>query len=403
MKVTPDQRSQEIARVLRSNLPTLTKSEARLSSEWLVGIIIFSRCGLTAISAAIAMMCGQKPDTVRQRLREIYQPSTQKRGHQRRVLRVSRCFKDLLRWIIRLWDGKHICIALDAVFSNDTLVVLCYSVLYRGCALPFSWKVLHANRKGAHLPAILTMLRRFKGIIPPGITVLFLSDRGLWSPELFHAVRSIAWHPMMRVQAGAYFRAKRSSKEHEQAAWKKLNTLIVEGHDAIALRGDLFKTHSLPVTLLACWEKGHKEAWFIASDLPPSQCTAPWYGLRMWIEQGFKTVKSAGCDWEHSRITDPARAERMWLVYALAALWFHAIATIIEVKPQEIASVFPKEMHVALNAMAEERQKKRPRTVRLYWLGQVMMLMIIVFHHPLIIPSMLVPEPLPKPRKASLP
>lgn len=251
------------------------------------------------------------------------------------------------------------------------------------------------------MPAILTMLGRFKGIIPPSMTVLFMSDRGLWSPELFHAVRRIGWHPMMRVQAGAFFRPKRSSKQSEQAAWQKLTTLIVEGGEAIAIRGDLFKTHSISVTLLACWEKGNKEAWFIASDLPPSQCTAPWYGLRMWIEQGFKTVKSAGCDWEHSRITDPARAERMWLVYALAALWFHAIATIIEVKPQEIASAFPKEMHVALNVLAKEHQQKQPRSLRLYKIGRLMMLVMMFLHQPIIIPSMLVPETMTKAHKTS--
>jgi hypothetical protein len=402
MKVTPDHCSEEIACVLRSNLPSLSASEARASAEWLVGIIVLCQCGLTAISTTIALLTGQAPNTVRQRLRELYQPSTQKRGRKRRVLRVSRCFKDILRWIVRLWSGKHICIALDAVFSKDDLVVLCYSVLYRGCAIPFSWKVLCANRKGAHLPAILLMLRRFKGIIPPSMTVLFLSDRGLWSPELFHAVRHLGWHPMMRVQSGAYFRPKCTSKRHEQAAWQKLTTLIAEGDTALALRGELFRKHRLSVTVLACWEKGHKEPWFIASDLPPRQCSAPWYGLRMWIEQGFKTVKSAGCDWEHSRITQADRAERIWLVYALSSLWFHAIATTIEVKPQEIASVFPAEMHVALKALAKKQQQHRPRSVRLYQLGRLMMLVMIMLHQNLIIPSMLVPETLPKQHTISL-
>ncbi len=36
-----------------------------------------------------------------------------------------------------------------------------------------------------------------------------------------------------------------------------------------------------------------------------------WYGLRTWIEQDFKTIKRGFWHWEHTRMTDPARAERL--------------------------------------------------------------------------------------------
>ncbi|NOG51508.1 MAG: hypothetical protein HND48_20350 [Chloroflexi bacterium] len=40
----------------------------------------------------------------------------------------------------------------------------------------------------------------------------------------------------------------------------------------------------------------------------------------MWIEAGFKTLKSGAFHWQRTRMTDPARAERLWLVLALATL-----------------------------------------------------------------------------------
>ena len=46
-----------------------------------------------------------------------------------------------------------------------------------------------------------------------------------------------------------------------------------------------------------------------------------WYGLRTWIEQGFKRLKSGGWDWQYTRRTDPERAERLWLVMAVASWW----------------------------------------------------------------------------------
>src|SRR5207302_5173632 len=48
---------------------------------------------------------------------------------------------------------------------------------------------------------------------------------------------------------------------------------------------------------------------------------AGWYGLRAWIEQGLKLTKQAGWPWHRTRMTDPARAARLWLAVAVAPLW----------------------------------------------------------------------------------
>ena len=77
----------------------------------------------------------------------------------------------------------------------------------------------------------------------------------------------------------------------------------------------------LDYTLLACWEAGDKEAWFILTDLPPESSNACWYGLRAWIEQGFKVTKQGGWQWQRTRMSDPERAARLWLAVAVATLW----------------------------------------------------------------------------------
>ena len=47
-------------------------------------------------------------------------------------------------------------------------------------------------------------------------------------------------------------------------------------------------------------------------------CPACGYGLRAWIEQGFKKIKGGGWQWHSTRMTDPARVERLWLAIVLA-------------------------------------------------------------------------------------
>ena len=72
---------------------------------------------------------------------------------------------------------------------------------------------------------------------------------------------------------------------------------------------------------MAFWGAGHEEAWLVLTDLPPEQSDASWYGLRGWIEQFFKDAKRGGWQWQRTRLSDPERAERLWLAVAVATLW----------------------------------------------------------------------------------
>jgi hypothetical protein len=43
--------------------------------------------------------------------------------------------------------------------------------------------------------------------------------------------------------------------------------------------------------------------------------------LRMWIELGFRALKSLGWQWQRTRRSEPTRVARHWLVLAVATLW----------------------------------------------------------------------------------
>jgi hypothetical protein len=59
----------------------------------------------------------------------------------------------------------------------------------------------------------------------------------------------------------------------------------------------------------------------VLTDLAPELSDASWYGLRSWIEQFFKDGKRGGWQWQRTRMTEAARAERLWLGLAVATLW----------------------------------------------------------------------------------
>jgi hypothetical protein len=68
------------------------------------------------------------------------------------------------------------------------------------------------------------------------------------------------------------------------------------------------------------------------SDLAPQRADASWHGLRNWIEQGFKDSKRGGWQWQHTRMEDPGRAERLWLAIAVATLWLLRVGGSAEAK-----------------------------------------------------------------------
>jgi hypothetical protein len=86
----------------------------------------------------------------------------------------------------------------------------------------------------------------------------------------------------------------------------------------------------LRCTLVVVWGRGQKEPWLLLTDLAPEDVDGSWYGLRVWIELGFRALKSFGWHWERTRRTNPVRIARHWLVLAIATLLSLAVGTRLE-------------------------------------------------------------------------
>ena len=71
---------------------------------------------------------------------------------------------------------------------------------------------------------------------------------------------------------------------------------------------------------MVVWETGQTEPWLVLTDLAPEAVGVGWYGLRVWVELGFRALKRLGWHWERTRRTDAERVARHWLVLAVATL-----------------------------------------------------------------------------------
>lgn len=304
-------------RVVRGQFPHMSKSQATVLALWSYGMVLARSCALTAVSGLLGALLDREANSVRQQLREFCYEASAKRGRQRQALDVTSCFAPLLRWVLGWWQGQQVALALDATYLGDRFVVLVVSVLYRGCAIPVGWAVVRADQRGAWRPVWLRLLRQLRPAVPPATTVIVLADRGLYAAWLFRRIVRLGWHPLLRVNLGGSFRPATHHQFHP------LRSFAAQPGCRWSGTGVAFKTARcrLPCTLLACWEEGYAAPWLLLTDLPPGGADACWYGLRAWIEQGFKLTKRGGFQWQRTRMTDPARAERLWLAVAVATLW----------------------------------------------------------------------------------
>lgn len=299
------------------HMPHLSVPEAVVLALWSFGMVLTKSCGLTTVSSFIAMLLEQKENTVRQRLREWYRDSKDKKGENRRDFDVRTCFAPLVCWVISWWPSqeKRIAIAMDATTLSDVFTVLALSIVYRGCAIPVAWTVVEGNSKGSWKPYWLELLNDVKESIPGDWMVIVMADRGLYAKWLYEEIVSLHWHPFLRINSNGFYRKKGENR------FFPLEFVAPRIESYWCGEVTCFKKNPLECTLLACWAEGHETAWLVVTDLLPEQGNVLWYGMRAWIERGFKYTKSGGWQWQYTRVTDPHRASRFFLAIAVATLW----------------------------------------------------------------------------------
>ena len=368
-------------------MPQLSVPQATVLALWSFGMVISQSCGLTTVSSSLALLLGAKENSVRQRLREWYYAKENKRGTRRCEVDVSHSFVPLLRWILSWWSAneKRLALAMDATSLGHALVVLAISVVYRGCAIPVAWRVLPAIEKGSWKEPWLDLFSRFQEQIPEDWVVIVLADRGLYAKWLWEAIRKCNWHPFLRINGRFFFRPK------DGREFTALHFAFQQPDHLWSGAGTCFKVHSIQATLLVQWDEGFEEPWLILTDLPPEHALPCWYGLRAWIECGFKHIKSAGWQWQYTRMVESQRATRFWLTIAVATLWVLSVGGEADANlPASSLDALPK----IRSAPSHRHTNSLPRLLSCFHRGLLIILTTLIAQRPLPF-GRFIPEPWP--------
>jgi Transposase DDE domain len=299
---------------VREMLPSLSKAEAEVLGLLSFGIVMLDGCGISRLSNGLAKIEQVPAGRLRQRLREFCYEAEAKRGNKRREVKVEACFADLLRAVLRGWQGKkELALAMDAMTLGERFTVLSISVMYRGCGIPMAWKIIPAMQEGEWRPYWEGLLTTLEGVVPPDWKVIVMADRGLYAAWLYQAIQRLGWHPMLRVKEDLSFR------EAAEETFSPMGQRVKRRGRGWSGKGE-WSEHGerMEGTVLIRWEKGYEEKLVVVTDLDEKEANAAWYQMRFWIEDEYKDHKSGGWGWEQTKMTDPKRAERQWLARAVA-------------------------------------------------------------------------------------
>ena len=149
---------------LSTRLPDLSPAQRKGLAYWVVGTVLAGSACLNAVCSLLATDVAAH-GRLRQRLRLWMRDKPSSRGwYCGPAVAVRSCFVPLLRWILSLWQGSELVLALDPTSHRDRVVSLAVRVAgalwARSCALPVAWQVVSAQQpSGSWVQAYCDLLQ----------------------------------------------------------------------------------------------------------------------------------------------------------------------------------------------------------------------------------------------------
>jgi hypothetical protein len=207
-------------------------------------------------------------------------------------------------------------LSLDTTVVWNCLCIVWVGVVYRGRTIPIAWRVVAQASSTVRLWTIQRVLRQALRVIPEGVVVVLLADRGFADGKLMKYLReNLGWHFRIRI--------KRSFQFQLAGTWHKVSSVrLQKGQAYFTPTVSLGKTSPYPNVYLAFAHDQHTdENWVIVSDEPTTLQTFAQYRLRFQVEASFLDLKSNGFNLEASRLRDKFSLTQLCGVIALTMLF----------------------------------------------------------------------------------
>jgi hypothetical protein len=272
-----------------------------------VGVVHAVSLSIHAIGAGLALAHGRNPKhAIKQVDRLLSNPA----------LNVWELFADWVPDVIGA--AREIVVALDwTSFDGDAQSTVALSLVTRhGRATPLVWMTVpNAKLKGRRNRLEDTLLLRFHEVLPTGVRVTVLADRGFGDQKLYEWLTALGFDFIIRFR-GAITVHSATGEIRPAAAWVPTNGRIRH------LRGARVTDQAYALDGVVCVKaRGMREPWCLAvRGASAGAAAVKLYGRRFTIEETFRDTKDPrfGFGLSSTHIGDPRRRDRLLLICAMA-------------------------------------------------------------------------------------
>jgi hypothetical protein len=230
----------------------------------------------------------------------------------------------LLKVALSEWSlAQTLYLALDVSDLKNGYILIRLALIYRGRAIPVSWRVMKHNSTSVSYRDYKIVLKQALLILPKGRRVVLLADRGFVHTELVKFCRKNKWGYRLRAKSNTKVRLP----DRRVANFAKLCPPKGQAHfyQQVHILGENIG----PVYIALANPEDEEEPWYIISDEPTSLTTLDEYALRFDIEESFLDDKSGGFQVESTKLADPKAIARLFLVLAVATLHFTSVGVAV--------------------------------------------------------------------------
>lgn len=206
--------------------------------------------------------------------------------------------------------GKPLRFFIDGSKIGNRHQLLMVSLGYRRRALPIAWTWIRAKRGHSSGRVQCALLAYVHQLVPPEAEVIVCGDSEF--TPLQALLDSWDWFYALRQKGSHLFR------KDDADAWQRCDSLVTKPGQCCWLSDiQLTQEHQHPCNFLALWQRGEKEPWLLATNLPDVRTTRLHYSRRMWTEEMFGDFKRHGFDLESSRLQHFLRLSRLTLAVSM--------------------------------------------------------------------------------------
>lgn len=213
----------------------------------------------------------------------------------------------------------EIVVALDWTdFDHDKQSTLAlYLLTSHGRATPLVWSTVRKSKlRGRRNRYEDTLLTGLRDVMPAGVKVTVLADRGFGDHKLYGLMTELGFDYVIRFKGGITV-TSRDGRRQKASEW------VPDNGRPLLLRDARVTNADFPVPAIVCVKAaGMREPWCLAASDPTAAASnlVKLYGRRFTIEETFRDTKDIrfGMGLAATHIGDPDRRDRLLLIGALA-------------------------------------------------------------------------------------